>query len=105
MIVNKLIEYIDKIFSYTAGSNMRSFGDNTMMIEACVFCLSQMGELVKNMDEDFKALYTDIPWISISGLRNKIVHDYEGIKILLIWDIIEKDLPDLKTKFERIVIK
>jgi uncharacterized protein with HEPN domain len=100
--VTKLIEYIDKIASYTKGVDMKIFGENTMMLEACVFCLSQMGELATNMDEDFKARHADIPWHSIANLRNRIVHDYEGVKLLLIWDIIENDLAPLKDQLIKI---
>jgi uncharacterized protein with HEPN domain len=98
IIVSKLIEYIDKVFGYTKDTNMRTFSENTMMLEACVFCLSQMGELVTNMDDEFKKEYSKIPWSNIASLRNRIVHDYEGVNVLLIWDIIENDLPDLKSQ-------
>jgi uncharacterized protein with HEPN domain len=102
IIVKKIIEYIDKIFGYTAGIDMKTFSDNTMMLEACVFCMSQMGELVNDMDDSFKERHQDIPWFSIASLRNKIVHDYEGVKVLLIWDIIENDLPDLRSELEKL---
>jgi uncharacterized protein with HEPN domain len=104
IIVSKIIEYIDKILGYTAGVDMKTFGENSMMLEACVFCMSQIGELVTIMDDDFKERYADIPWFSIANLRNRIVHDYEGVKVLLIWDIIENDLPDLKRDLEKLIV-
>jgi uncharacterized protein with HEPN domain len=103
IIVKKIIEYIDKIFDYTSETTMSAFSDNTMMLEACVFCLSQIGELVNNMDDGFKERYPDIPWFNIANLRNRIVHDYEGVKVLLIWDIITNDLNDLKSELEELV--
>ncbi|MDR1358990.1 MAG: DUF86 domain-containing protein [Coriobacteriales bacterium] len=101
-IVHKIVEYIDKVSSYTAGVDMRTFSDNAMMLEACVFCLSQIGELVNTMDDDFKEQHPNIPWFSIAGLRNRIVHDYEGVKVLLIWDIIKNDLPGLRSELEQV---
>ncbi|MDR1292371.1 MAG: DUF86 domain-containing protein [Clostridiales Family XIII bacterium] len=103
IIIKKIIEYIDRIFDYTAGATMHTFSNNTMMLEACVFCLSQIGELVNNMDDGFKERYPDIPWFNIANLRNRIVHDYEGVKILLIWDIIKNDLSDLKSELKKLV--
>jgi uncharacterized protein with HEPN domain len=102
IIIHKLIEYINKIFAYTKDVEQAAFSENTMMLEACVFCLSRMGELVKTMDDEFKNKYPAIPWLSLANLRNRIVHDYEGVNILLIWDIITNDLPGLKTEFEQI---
>jgi len=104
VIVAKLIEYIDKILGYTGSVDMKTFSENSMMLEACVFCLSQMGELAKVLDDDFKARHPGIPWVSVASLRNKIVHDYEGVKVLLIWDIIENDLPELKLQLESIAV-
>ena len=51
-------------------------------------------------DFDFQNTINDIP---SKYLRNKIVHDYEGIKLTFIWDIISNDLPELKEKLERII--
>lgn len=47
--------------------------------------------------------YPNIEWIIIKNLRNKIVHDYEGIKLNFIWDIITKDIKQLKKDLERII--
>jgi uncharacterized protein with HEPN domain len=105
IIIRKLIEYIDKIFKYTDGVEMRAFSENSMMLEACVFCLSQMGELVNNMDDEFKEEHRNIPWENIAGLRNRIVHDYEGVKVLLIWDIIKNDIPDIEVQLEALIVE
>ncbi len=47
--------------------------------------------------------YPQIEWIIIKNLRNKIVHDYEGIKLNFIWDIIAEDIVNLKTDLEKIL--
>jgi len=47
--------------------------------------------------------YSNIEWITIKNLRNKIVHDYEGIKLNFIWDIITEDIIKLKTELEKII--
>ena len=51
-----------------------------MHIEACVFNLSQLGELTTKLDEDFKPENPQVAWAQIYGLRNRIVHDYDGVK-------------------------
>ncbi len=55
-----------------------------------------MGELVNRIDEEFEAAHPEIPWRYIYSLRNRIVHDYEGVNLQLIWEIIHDDLPDLR---------
>ena len=76
-----------------------------MLVEACVFNLSQMGELVKNVDVEYKKEQLGIPWHQLYGLRNRIVHDYEGVNLKLVWQIIRDDLPSLQLKLEMILEK
>ena len=63
-----------------------------------MFNLSQIGELVRHLDTDFKTSHTSIPWHQLYGLRNRIVHDYEGVNLALVWEIISDDLPEFKKK-------
>lgn len=66
------------------------------MVEACIFNLSQIGELVIKLDKEFISEYPELPWFKMKGLRNRIVHDYEGVNLNLIWQIIDSDIKILK---------
>ena len=101
--INKMIEYISKALKYTNNCNFETFSNNEEKVDATVFVISQIGELVKNISKDTMNKYNNIDWIIIKNLRNKIVHDYEGIKLHFIWDIINNDLPKLKTELENIL--
>ncbi len=100
--VSKMIAYIDKIQNYTRNMTYDSFEKNELVMEACVFNLSQLGELANKVDRDFQKRYTTIPWNQIYGLRNRIVHDYEGVNLHLVWEIISEDLPELKDRLENL---
>ena len=67
-----------------------------MVVEACVFNLSQMGELANKANAAYTQAHTEIPWRYLYGLRNRIVHDYEGENLRLIWEIISDDLISLQ---------
>ena len=73
-----------------------------MMVDACVFNLSQLGEIANLIDEAYKEAHPEIPRRQVYGLRNRIIHDYEGINLKLIREIIEDDLPDLLEKLKEI---
>ena len=60
--------------------------------------ISQLGELAGKVDNEYRATHKDIPWSRIYGLRNRIVHDYEGINLVLVWEIISNDLQELREK-------
>lgn len=77
-----------------------------MRIEACVFNLMQIGELAKtSLSEHIKSQISSIPWKQIYGMRNRIVHGYDGIEMKIVWETIEYDLPVLKKELENILLK
>ena len=101
-IIAKMIEYIEKLRKYVKDADYESFCKSDMLVEACVFNLGQLGETANKIEEDFEKAHPEIPWRKIYGLRNRIIHDYEGINLKLIWEIIEDDLPELLEKLKRI---
>ena len=102
-IVEKILKYVSKIIDYTNGIEYDAFVKNSILVEACVFNLSQIGELANKIDKDFEENNAQIPWRVLYGLRNKIVHDYEGVNLVLIWDIVKEDLPELKSQLDELI--
>lgn len=88
--------------TYCKGLSYEEFCADTKLVEACVFNLSQMGELANKVDTGFAEAHPQIPWRSIYSLRNRIVHDYEGVNLQLIWEIIAGDLLSLEDKLRKI---
>ncbi len=101
--LQKMIEYIDKALSYTEGYTFEKFCNDNKTVDATVFIISQVGELVKNISEETMSKYSNIEWIIIKNLRNRIIHDYEGINLYLIWDIIKEDLIGLKENLKNVL--
>ncbi len=102
VIVSKLIGYADKVMRYCEGISYDEFCNDSKLVEACVFNLSQMGELANRVDDVFADANPSIPWRLIYGLRNRIVHDYEGVNLRLIREIIHDDLPGLRGELAKI---
>ena len=92
IIVSKIIKYVEKILSYIEGVDKSTFVEDSKLLEACIFNLLQIGEIANRLDEDFQSRYTEIPWSKIRGLRNRLVHDYEGVNFELLWQVVEGDL-------------
>lgn len=94
-IIRKMIAYIEKIFRYCGEVTQENFVSDSLLVEACVFNLSQIGELAIKLDAEFVESHSELPWRQMRGLRNRIVHDYEGVNLILVWEIIHNDLPEL----------
>lgn len=72
----KMIEYIDRSIEYTKGYTFEQFCKDFKTIDATVFAISQICELIKNISKETIEKYNSIEWNMIKGLRNRIVHDY-----------------------------
>lgn len=96
IIIQKLLAYSNKLVRYCDGLDYDAFSSDSKLVEACVFNLSQMGELCRMADAAFAEAHPEIPWKEMYGLRNRIVHDYEGVNLLLVWQILSEDIPILR---------
>lgn len=105
IIIQKMLVYSEKLIAYCNGYSYETFQADTKLVEACMFNLGQMGELVRFVDEAFEINHPDVPWRELNGLRNRIIHDYDGVNLLLIWEIISEDIPELKRKLEELLQK
>ncbi len=86
---------IEKIQRYTAGLDEGSFLDDEKTTDAVVRNLEIIGEAAKQLPAEFKKRHSAIPWLQIAGLRNRIVHDYAGIDLKLVWNILQTAIPNL----------
>lgn len=105
IIIQKIIGYIDDVEKYVEGIEARDFLDDKKTITACAFTVSQIGELVKEITDETIEKYPNIPWNSIKGMRNRIVHDYENVDLSVLWGTIMESLPDLKNELKDIILK
>lgn len=104
IIIQKVIRYIEDIEQYIAGLEAKDFLDDKKTITACAFTVSQIGEIVKEITSDTMNQYNFIPWNSIRGMRNRIVHDYENVDLSVLWGTIKESLPELKDKLKDIIL-
>jgi uncharacterized protein with HEPN domain/predicted nucleotidyltransferase len=101
-----ILEYIGKIWKYTENAKNAEelFELNEQMnLNASLTLLSNIGENVSKITEKLKQDYSNIEWIKIKDFRNRIVHDYVGIDLAIVYEIISKDLNVLKPNIENII--
>lgn len=99
-----ILDAISEIENYTANIEIDIFLKNSMMHFASIKQIEIIGEAANYISEETKNKFSDIEWRQITGLRHILVHEYFGVDITLIWQIIINDIPKLKTKIQNIVV-
>ena len=101
-LVIDILESIQKVHRYVEGMNYKTFIQDEKTIDAVVRNFEVIGEAANRIDNDVKDKFPNVEWRRIIGLRNRIVHEYFGIDLEIIWQIIEEKLVDFQTQMEYI---
>lgn len=105
MLLTKILKYIDEIKIFIKGFDYEEFTKDRKTINACVFDLSQIGELAGKVSEELQEEYTNIEWRGIKALRNRIVHDYDGVNLNMVWGFLTTELNNLGEQLTEIIKK
>ena len=88
---------IARIESYLQGVSEEEFLGTPMVQDAVMHQIQIIGEAASRVSSALKARSKHIPWRDITGMRNKLVHDYMGVDLEAVWETARKDIPVLKT--------
>jgi uncharacterized protein with HEPN domain len=96
-----ILDSIHRIESYLNNVSKESFLENLMMQDAVMRQIEIIGEASSNVSDEFQEKHEHLPWSQMRAIRNKIVHDYRGINVQIIWDTAKQDLPILKEQVSK----
>lgn len=96
-LIEDIIQAIESIESYHV-SSYEIFLNDEKTQDAIMYNLIIIGEAANQITKEFQENHPQIPWASIIGTRNVIVHGYDQVKLQIVWDILTRDLPSLKEK-------
>ena len=65
--------------------------------------LEIIGEATKNVSMDLRAAHPGVPWRALSGMRDKLIHEYFGVNLEVVWQVVERDIPELKQHLTEIL--
>lgn len=100
--IEDILESISRIEEYVKDLDEAEFYGNSEKQDAVLRRLEIIGEAVKNIPQDIRDKYPEIPWKQIAGMRDIVIHEYFGVNLGRIWKVIQVDMKDLKNKINMI---
>ena len=102
LLIEDMLTAIRKIEKFAADLSRESFLQDDKTIDAVVRNLEVLGEAARQIPDELVIQHSDVPWHLMRGLRNRVVHDYFGLDLEIIWQIISEDLAQLKSQLENV---
>jgi len=87
---------IRKINEFSCGVLLKDFKTNELVQDAIIRNIGIIGKVSKKISKDTKQTYYKIPWKEIAGMRDKLIHDYLGVDVTVVWKTIHQDIPTLE---------
>ena len=97
----KVIENINLIITYTKELTYKELLNRQIVIDATMFRLVQLVENINHISKEYKLLHSNIEWGNIIGFRNGIVHDYGKTDYSIVYEIVSRDIYELKKELEK----
>lgn len=96
-------ECIERIEAYLVDVDKQEFSNSTLLQDAVIRNLQILAESTRRLSDKIKESRPDIEWYRITGFRNILVHDYLGLDLDTVWNIVVKDIPSLKNTIEELL--
>ncbi|CAG0942974.1 hypothetical protein BROC_02086 [Candidatus Brocadiaceae bacterium] len=103
VFLRHILDAINKIQEYTKNMDYEGFRASSLVQDGVIRQLEIIGEATKNLSQEIREKHPDIPWKDITGMRDKLIHQYFGVDMAGVWDTAEQDLPTLKSNLTKLL--
>ncbi|MEM3479047.1 MAG: DUF86 domain-containing protein [Candidatus Bathyarchaeia archaeon] len=98
-----ILDSIKDIEEFTRNMDFEDFARDKKTINAVIRSIEVIGEAAKHIPKSVRDKYPSIPWKKMAGMRDKLIHEYFGVDVKILWKTIKKDIPPLKPLIENIL--
>ncbi|HUU29358.1 MAG TPA: DUF86 domain-containing protein [archaeon] len=105
LFLDDILEAVCNIREYTAGMDYNAFRHDKKTRDAVVRNLEVIGEAAGRLPESLRRATPEIEWKKISSIRNILIHEYFGVSLPIIWDVVQSKLDQLETSCRKLLEK
>ena len=98
-----ILENAEKAVGFVSGMSGDDFLGDEKTVFAVIRAIEILGEATKKIPNDVREKYSDIPWREMAGTRDKLVHDYFGVNLAVIWKTVTEDIPSLIPLLKKVI--
>lgn len=103
LYLDDIAEAIDRILQYTEGMTFEDFRKDQKTIDAAIRNFEILGEASKHVPAAVKRRHAEIPWREMAGMRDKLIHEYFGIRHDIVWKTVKERLPELRQAVKKLL--
>lgn len=101
--IRHMLGAIERIRSYTENISEEEFLNNFLIQDGVIRNLEIIGEASKKITPEMKQATPEIPWKQISGMRDKLIHDYFGVDVIAVWSVVQMNIPELRYQLLKLI--
>jgi uncharacterized protein with HEPN domain len=98
-----ILDSINDIENFVRGMDFEEFKRDRKTINAIVRSIEVIGEASKKIPRSLKAKYRGVPWREMAGMRDKLIHEYFGVDVEILWKTAKDDIPPLKQVIQNMI--
>jgi len=101
--IQHILDALEESFLFAKGKSREDLNNDRILVLSLIKEIEIIGEAASKISVELKTKYSEIPWVDIIGMRNKLIHGYFEVNLDILWNTIKKDLPKLQKQLQTII--